>query len=65
MGGDFSFFTIVTGDKKVQRKETDFYFLRKALTIMYPHTIIPPLAQQTKKDKRLIDKVLTKRQRVF
>lgn len=44
----------------VQRKDSDFYFLRKYLLKMHPYLIIPPLPPKKKKDT---DRFMRRRER--
>lgn len=68
---DFSVFAVECelSDRKeklrVQRKDADFYALRKLLRAEYPYVLVPPLPDTQKKHLKLIDKQLTKRQRFF
>lgn len=50
------------GRHKVNRKESDFYMLRKVLRQQYSYVIVPPLPPTNKK---LTEKVLSRRQRHF
>ena len=67
---DYSVFSVDTelsGKEKlrVQRKDTDFYTLRRLLRAQYPYVLVPPLPDTQKKHLKLVDKQLTKRQRFF
>lgn len=47
---------------KVQRKDGDFYTLRRFLIKQFPYVVIPPLPL---KNTRILDKLLMKRQKQF
>jgi len=46
----------------IQRKDQDFYFLRKILQKNYPYVIVPPLPAKKKKDS---EKAIKRRERFF
>lgn len=67
LSSDYAMFLCETQEKdgerhKVQRKDGDFYFLRKVLRYQFPHVIVPPLP---KVNNKLYEKVLNKRMRLF
>ncbi len=47
---------------KVQRRDADFYTLRRLVKSAFPHVLVPPLPA---KNNKLVDKVLMKRQKQF
>lgn len=47
---------------RVQRRDTDFYFLRRMLRAQFPYVLVPPLP---KPNKKLVEKVLNRQQRFF
>lgn len=47
---------------KVQRKDTDFYLLRKILRTQLPYVLVPPLL---KENTKLFERILNKRQKFF
>jgi len=46
----------------IQRKDQDFYFLRKILNKMFPYVLVPPLPIKKKKDS---EKSIKRRERFF
>jgi len=48
---------------EIQRKDQDFYFLRKILLKNFPYIIIPPLPKMKKKKES--EKAIKRRERYF